>query len=36
MPHPQQLHGTPIAYALGRRATADFREFGRQIILVET
>lgn len=30
MPHPQYLHETPITYALGRKTTADIREFGRQ------
>lgn len=33
MPHPQHLRGTPIASALGRKTTADTREFGRQIYL---
>lgn len=33
MPHPQHLHGSPMAYALDRKTTADIREFGRQIHL---
>lgn len=33
IPHLQHLHGTPVAYALGRKSTADIREFGRQIYL---
>lgn len=35
MPHPQHLHVTPIPYVLGKKTTANIREFGRQICLWE-